>query len=204
MSKKTPSEITVTPLIPNPRATPYPLRFYDPEIQIAANLEPFDKARMDRAFLKAEILRQAYLQQLHPLRSRFALPTYRRLSDPRKPLFDSNLISFSVGDAISRIVAGRGWKPKPSALARFLSFDQKIVHTLRFSGLHHMSCNLPQHRWFSWSSADRDFDSLLHDELTPYENGLMRHRFLFSSGAAIDLVFARVVWSTTRINRAKR
>ena len=203
MGKKSSSEIELTPLVPNPRAIPYPLQFYDPEIQIAINTEPFDKPRMERAYRKAEVLRQAYLEQLQPLRFRLALPTYRRLSNPRKPLFDSNLISFSVGDAVGGIREGRRWKGIPSALAKFLSFDQKTIHTLRFSGLDHMSCNLPQYRWFSWSSGSREFDSLIHDELTPYKDQLMRHRFLFSSGAAIDIVFARMVWSATRVNRTK-
>jgi hypothetical protein len=163
------NERVLVQLQPNACAIPSPLRFYDPELQNALNVEPFDVERLQRARAKAKQLNAAYLGGLAELASRMSKRTFSLFSDPRDPMFDSDLVEFSFGDSLMLLAAG----------------------------IKALSVNVPSERWFDqWRSR---IDSLLAHELTGEEVGYMQHAFLFASGAAISITFERVRWHTRQI-----
>ena len=81
--------------------------------------------------------------------------------------------------------------------ATFGSFDEETLHTLTYKGIKALNVNVPMERWYERGGSR--IDSLLSHELTGAEVGLMRHAFLFASGAAFSITFERVRWETKRI-----
>ena len=155
--------------------------------------------RYQQAKAKGERLHRSYLRQLAPLCSRLNERTYARFSDYRQPLFDSNLLEFTFGDAIGRVLTRNRWRPRTSAQAKFLSFDLKTIHILSYRRVDFLFVDVPRERWFDMGG--RDIDSLLHDELTRVGRDRMQHRFLFASGAKESITFAEVKWVTKRLSR---
>ncbi len=80
--------------------------------------------------------------------------------------------------------------------ATFGSFDEETLHTLTYRGVKALNVNVPMERWYERGGCR--IDSLLSHELTSEEVGLMRHAFLFASGAALSIIFERVKWQTKR------
>jgi hypothetical protein len=192
------NERVLVQLQPNACAIPSPLRFYDPELQNALNVEPFDVERLQRARAKAKQLNAAYLGGLAELASRMSKRTFSLFSDPRDPMFDSDHVEFSIGDSLMLLAAGNRQKTLEMGVrATFRSFDGKTLHLLTYKGIKALSVNVPSERWFDqWRSR---IDSLLAHELTGEEVGYMQHAFLFASGAAISITFERVRWHTRQI-----
>ena len=190
---------SLTQLEPDESATPSPLRFYDPEIQNAWNAEPPDGERIERANQKAVKLKAAYVRQLADLAERMSKETYSRFSDPGQPLFDADLFKFSVGDALAHSEPRqRRMKLSTAVEATFCSFDGKTLHDLTYSGIAAVRVDVPNGRWFSWPTGRKRMDSLLADELTSLDPELMKHAFLFVSGATISIEFKKVNWKTRR------
>jgi hypothetical protein len=182
----------------NKLAIPRPLQFYDPELQEAWNAEPADPARLEKARDHARELHRAYLKQLPPLQPRLSMKTYLRFSDPRQPLFDSDLLEFAFGDAVSlHRKRSRRQRLKLSVRAQFRSFDEKSIHTLTYRRVVSLNANIPSDRWFDW--GDGQIDHLLADELTEADASSMRHTFLFASGTLISILFGAVTWESTRV-----
>jgi hypothetical protein len=190
---------SLTVLQPNMDAVPSPLRFYDPELQNAWNAEPFDKVRLQRASQNAKELNLAYLRQMKDLVDRVSKRTFALFSDPEQPLFDADLFELSIGDALKYAVPKRRRvAPSTSVRATFRSFDSKTLHVLTYNRIASVNFNLPHDRWFSWPSGGSRIDSLLAHELTSMDATLMKHAFLFVSGATISIHFERVKWETRR------
>jgi hypothetical protein len=91
------------------------------------------------------------------------------------------------------------WCPKISAEAKFLSFDFATMHILTYRLVDSLRINVPAKRWFDM--GNRNFGSLLHDELTASRRQLMQHRFQFSSGARVGLHLVRRDWMTKAVRR---
>jgi hypothetical protein len=190
-------------LEPDESATPSSLRFYDPEIQNAWNAEPRDGERIERANQEASKLKAAYLRQLTDLSERISKETFSRFSDPRQPLFDADLFKFSVGDALGYSEPRqRRMRLSTAVEATFCSFDGKTLHDLTYSGIAAVRVDVPNGRWFSWPTGRNRMDSLLADELTSLDPQLMKHAFLFASGATISIECKRINWKTRR-NRSR-
>jgi hypothetical protein len=190
---------SLTPLQPEKNATPSPLRFYDPEIQNAWNAEPPDKDRIERANQKAAELKAAYLRQLIDLSGRISKKTLSLFSDPKQPLFDADLFKFSVGDALTySIPRKRKLRLSTAVEATFCSFDGKTLHDLTYTGVASVNLDIPTERWFSLPTGGSRIDSLLANELTASNPQLMKHAFLFVSGATISIEFKQVKWTTRR------
>jgi hypothetical protein len=192
-----------TPLQPDENATPSPLRFYDPEIQNAWNAEPPDSERIARANQRAAELKTAYLRQLSDLSGRISKKTFSLFSDPKQPLFDADLFKFSVGDALGYLEPRkRRARPTTSVEATFRSFDGNTLHDLTYRGIASVNVDVPNTRWFIWPGGGSRIDSLLANELTALDSELMKHAFLFVSGATITIEFRGVTWKTKR-NRSR-
>jgi hypothetical protein len=192
------SKKTLVVAQPNPAAIPAPLRYYDPELQDALNAEPYDADRFQRARAKAKQLHASYIEELNALASRLSQRTSSLVADPQEPLFDADLFEFSFGDALQNAAAGsRRRALRMSVRATFGSFDEETLHTLTYRGVKALNANVPMERWYErWGSR---IDSLLSHELTSAGVGLMRHAFLFASGAALSIICERVRWETKRI-----
>jgi hypothetical protein len=189
------SERTLVLIQPRSAATPAPLRYYDPELQNSFCVELFDADRLQRARAKAKELNAAYLKGLSSLAPRLSKRTFALFADPREPMFDSDLLEFSFGDSIQyEAVRGRRRTLEMIVRAAFRSFDEKTLHLLTYKGVRALSVNVPEERWFAGGRSR--IDSLLAHELTGEENDLMKHAFLFASGAAISITFERVRWHT--------
>jgi len=80
--------------------------------------------------------------------------------------------------------------------AKFRSFDEKILHLLTYKNIKALSVNVPSKRWFEMGW--KRMDSLLADELTSVDAKLMKHAFLFASGATISITSEWVRWETKR------
>jgi hypothetical protein len=194
---------SLTQLEPDESGTPAPLRFYDPEIQNAWNAQPPDMERIQRANLEAAKLKAAYLSQLTSLSERISKKTFSLFSDPKQPLFDADLFKFSVGDALAYSEPSqRRMRMSIAVEATFCSFDGKTLHDLTYSGIAAVRVDVPNGRWFSWPGGGNRMDSLLADELTSLDTELMKHAFLFVSGATISIEFKKVHWKTRR-NRSR-
>jgi hypothetical protein len=188
---------TLVPVLPNPAAIPAQLRFYDPELQNALNSEPWDPARFERARAKSRGLHAAYLKQLAKLAPRLSKRTYSRFSDSRQPLFDGDLLQFSFGDSLSHSRnAPRRKRFETSIQVIFRSFDGKTEHILSYRNIKSLNVTVPSERWFN--QVPNCIHSLLADELTSAGQHLMRHHFLFVTGAVIVISFERVRWETRR------
>ena len=72
----------LTVIQPNLAATPPALRYYDPELQIAWNLEPCDRERLERAQRRAKELHKAYLRSLTALAPLMSKRTFSLFSNP--------------------------------------------------------------------------------------------------------------------------
>jgi hypothetical protein len=190
---------SLTQLEPNESGTPAPLRFYDPEIQNAWNAGPPDRQRVQRANLEAARLTAAYLSQLTNLSERMSKKTFSLFSNPKRPLFDADLFRFSVGDALAYSESRQQRMRLSTAVeATFCSFDGKTFHDLSYSGVAAVRVDVPKARWFSWPNGKNRMDSLLADELTALDAELMKHAFLFVSGATISIEFKHVKRKTRR------
>jgi hypothetical protein len=187
-------------LQPNPNRRPAPLKYYDPELQDAGNAEPYDEARFQRAGAKAKRLCSAYLKQLAQLRPRLSKRTYSLFADERQLLFDSNVLEFMFGDSFKRYRT-RGFRFTTAVSAKFLDFDMKTIHVLKYRGVDSLNINVPSERWYDWGGASKNIDRLLANELTAVNPTMMEHRFLFSSGTTISVKFSRVTWGTKRAPR---
>jgi hypothetical protein len=193
-------DLTLNTLVhaqPNPKAIPAPLQYYDPELQDALNVEPYDADRLQRARAKSKQLHAAYMKQLAALAPRLSKRTYSLFSDPKQPLFDSDLSIFSFGDSLGYAAkTRRRRKLETSIKAVFCSFDEKTLNELTYKGIESFNANIPVERWYEmWRNR---IDSLLADELTSADANLMQHAFLFASGATISITFERVIWKTMR------
>jgi hypothetical protein len=189
---------TLVQLLPNPAAIPTQLRFYDPELQNALNSEPWDPARFERARAKSRKLRDAYLKQLAKLAPRLSKRTFSRFSNSRNPLFDSDLLQFSFGDSLSHArIAPRINRFETSIQAIFRSFDGKTDHILSYKNIKSLNVTVPSERWFDMFG--NRISSLLTDELTSARRHMMRHQFLFETGAVIVITFERVRWETKKV-----
>jgi hypothetical protein len=192
------SKKTLVVAQPNSVATPSPLRYYDPELQDALNTEPYDADRFQRARAKAKQLNAAYMEELNALASRLSQRTLSLFADPQEPLFDADLFEFSFGDSLQHAAArSRRRALKMTVRAAFGSFDEETLHTLTYRGVKALNVNVPMERWYERGGSR--IDSLLSHELTSAGVGLMRHAFLFASGAALSVIFERVRWETKRI-----
>ncbi|HWR15975.1 MAG TPA: hypothetical protein VN577_14195 [Terriglobales bacterium] len=176
-------------------ANPEPLTYYDRELQNAWNAEPFDPDRLRRAHEKSKQLYRAYNKQLRKLRPRLAKRTYERFTDEKDPLFDSNLLEFTFGDALGTAKKAIVRPSQAAVRATFLSFDEKTLHELRYRKLESLQVDLPTEPWFHWG-GHKQIDSLLSHELTANGRSLMQHKFLFASGAVIAVTFAEMTWKT--------
>ena len=193
------SELTIAQ--PSIKFVPKPLRYYDPELQNAGSPEEWNEesyARFRRAKDEAKRLRRAYQKQLAKLRPRLSKRTYSLFADERQPLFDSNLLEFAFGDSISKLRT-RGFRFATIVSAKFLGFDMKTIHLLRYRGINSLAINVPNERWYDWSDATA-IDSLLANELIASSATLMEHRFLFSSGTTISIRFSEVRWDKRRLH----
>lgn len=180
--------------------TPKPLTYYDPELQNAANSEDADRYRS--ALRKHARLRASYLRHLSTIRDRVPRAAYARLIAEKNPLFDSNLLTFTVGDGFGNVSARKGWNPKTRIEAKFVDFDLRRVHTLTYSGLHCLSFDMPREQWFdSYDPSDRDLNSMIHEELTAVSKDLLRHTFLFTTGTMIEITFRKLHWTTSPFRR---
>jgi hypothetical protein len=190
---------SLTQLQPDIAAAPSPLRFYDPELQNASNVEPFDAVRFQRAMQKANQLQEEYLLQIADFADRLSKRTLSLISDPKHPLFDADLFEFSVGDALKYSVPRkRRVSPSASVRATFCSFDQRTLHVMTYTRIASMNIDFPGDRWFDWPTDITRFDSLLADEVTAVDAKLMKHAFLFVSGATISIEFEQIKWDTRR------
>jgi hypothetical protein len=190
------------PVRPNRESTPRGWRFYDPEQQNLANEEPLDMVRYRAVLRKQRRLRERYLRHLSSLRNRLANSTYTRFTADAPPLFDSNLLEFSVGDALGKFEPRARWRPKTTIEADLLSFDMKTIHTLHYTDVDSLLFEMPHERWFnSFDQARRGIDSLIHDELTAAGKLSMQHGFLFVSGTTIRIIFRSIRWTTKRLLR---
>jgi hypothetical protein len=193
---------TLTLAQSNKRAIPQPLRFYDPELQEAWNADPFDPERLEKARQKASELHHAYLKHLQRLSPRLSKKTYQRFSDPRLPLFDSDLVEFAFGDLLgARLNTQRRTRPQLAIRALFRSFDEKTLHELKYRPVESLNANIPLERWFDWGDGRRRIDHLLADELTDAGGSQMQHTYLFASGTLISIRFGTVTWERTRIGQ---
>jgi hypothetical protein len=180
--------------------TPKALKYYDPELQNAANSD--DAERYRTALRKHARLRNSYLRHLGMIRDRVSRAAYARLSAERNPLFDNNLLAFTVGDGFGNVLSTKGWNPKTRAEASFVDFDLKKVHLLSYSGLDCLQLNMPHEQWFdSGNRRNRDIDSLIHNELTAAGSDLLRHTFLFTTGTTIEITFRKLRWITKPFRR---
>jgi len=188
---------TLVQLQPNPSAVPAPLRFYDPELQNSLNAEPFDADRFQRARAKAKRLNTAYLEGISALGSQLSKRTLSLFADPREPMFDSDLLEFSLGDSLQHATVGsRRRRLELTVRATFRSFDEKTLHLLTYRGIKALNLNVPIERWFDMGRSR--IDSLLAHEITGEEIDLMQHAFLFVSGAAISITCEQIRWQTKR------
>ena len=190
---------TLSLVQPNRKAIPPPLRYYDPELQDALNVEPFDEDRLQRARAKAVRLNSAYLEEISGLAPRLSRRTFSKFSDPRQPLFDSDLLEFAFGDSLGYPVTTKGRQRTlmMAVRAAFRSFNEKLIHVLTYSDVDSLSVNVPAETWYARCGKKR-IDCLLADELTSVDSGLMSHAFLFVSGASVSITFERVRWETKR------
>lgn len=194
---------SLTQLKPDEDATPSSLRFYDPEIQNAWNAEPADRERIERANQKAVELNAAYLRQLGGLAGRMSKQTLSLFSNPKQPLFDADLFRWSFGDSLAYSgLRKRRMRRSTSVEATFCSFDGNTFHDLTYSGVASVNVDVPNRRWFSWPTGNSRIDSLLTNELTALDTELMKHAFLFVSGATISIEFEQVKWKNRR-NRSR-
>lgn len=193
------SELVV--LQPNPNCVLEPLTYYDPELQNAGSAETSDPERLQRAIAKSEQLRAEYRNQLRKLRSRLNQRTYVRLEGAHDPLFDSNLLEFTFGDRLGFSNKARRTRLRTSVRATFLSFEEDTLHELRYRHIESLRVNVPVERWFEWGYGAKEIGNLLAHELTAVDDSLMQHKFLFTSGAAITVVFAEMAWDTRRAAR---
>jgi hypothetical protein len=193
-------DLTLNTLVhaqPNPKAIPAPLQYYDPELQDALNAEPYDADRFQRARAKSKQLHAAYMKQLVALAPRLSKRTFSLFSDPKQPLFDSDLLRFSFGDSLGYAAKTRRRRRlEISVQAIFGSFDGEILNELTYKGIEFVKANVPVERWYQMGV--NKIDSLLADELTSADANLMQHAFLFASGATISITFERVIWKTMR------
>jgi hypothetical protein len=197
---KQPDKRSLVHIQPSPDAIPAPLQYYDPELQNSLNIEPFDEERFQRARVKSKKLHAAYLKEVSSLSPRLNKSTFLRFSDSRQPLFDSNLLEFSLGDSLSNAEMRCHRKTLEMVVqAEFRSFDEKILHRLTYKKIKALNVNVPSERWFEMGR--KNLDSLLADELTSVDAKLMQHSFLFASGATISITFERVRWETMRNRR---
>jgi hypothetical protein len=186
---------------PNPNSVLEALTYYDPELQNALNLEPFDSERFERARAKSKQLHDEYIRQLEKLRSRLNQRTYARFADEREPLFDSNLFEFTFGDCLGVAeTKRRARRSRTSASATFRSFDGKTLHVFRYRNIEFLRVNVTSERWFDMGGGGQ-IDSLLAHELTGAPDALLQHKYLFASGAAICIGFSQVIWDTHRVSK---
>jgi len=200
MEKSTRNLVVVQP---NSKALPESLTYYDPELQNAWNVEPHDAERLAAAIAKSRVLQRKYMKQLTKLRPRLNQRTYARFAAESDSLFDSNLLEFTFGDHLNFAAKARRKRPRTTVRATFLSFDENTLHELRYRDIESVRVNVPEERWFEWPNTDgrKQIDSLLSHELTGSGQHLMRHKFLFASGATISIGFARIAWGTQRISK---
>jgi hypothetical protein len=193
-------EYKLVQLQPNLNAVPASLRYFDPEVQNAANAEPLDMDRFIRANAKGQQLKAAYLEALTALAPRLSKRTFSLFADPREPLFDSDLAAFSAGDLLPFATSGtRRMRMELNVQATFRSFDLKTLHQLRYRGIKSLNFNFPAERWFDWGDS---VASLLAHELTGEQTGPMQHAFYFVSGATLSITFERVSWQAKRNSQA--
>jgi hypothetical protein len=197
------SKVELVVLQPNPNCVLEPLTYYDPELQNAGSAKTSDPERLQRAIAKSEQLRAEYRNQLKKLRSRLNQRTYSRLADAHDPLFDSDLLEFTFGDRLGFSSKAPRTRLRTRVCATFLSFEQDILHQLRYRHIESLRVNVPVERWFAWSNGAKEIGNLLAHELTAVDESLMQHKFLFSSGAAVTVVFAEIAWDTRRAARTK-
>jgi len=137
------------------------------------------------------------MEEVSSLAPRLSKRTFSLFSDPRQPLFDSDLLGFSFGDLLHYMPGRNRRKALETAVeATFRSFDQKTLHLLSYKGIEALSVNVPSERWFEMKR--KSIDHLLADELTSAGANRMQHAFLFASGAVISITFERVRWETKR------
>jgi hypothetical protein len=196
---KTQRELSVVQA--NPKSVIEPLRYHDPELQVAWNIEPADPERLQRAMEKSKRLHAEYLEQLKRLRPRLNERTYARFSAERDPLFDNNLLEFTFGDRLGFAELRRKKRPRLAVRVSFLAFEGDKLHELHYRDVDTLHVKVPQERWFDMGGY-KEIDSLLAHELTSANVSLMSHRFLFASGAAIAITFAEVFWGTRSVKRS--
>jgi len=201
MAKQTRELIIIQP---NPKSVIEPLKYYDPELQNAWNVEPADPERIERAMKRGQELQRDYLQTLKGLRERLAQRTYAKFADESNPLFDSNLMEFTFGDQVGFAESKRKKRPRLSVRTTFLSFKEDKLHDLHYRNVESMQITVPTERWFDWGDGNPQLDSLLAHELTGAKNQPLSHQFLFASGARISIAFADVTWETRRAKRRSR
>jgi hypothetical protein len=193
----TKSKVELVVQRPNPICVLEPLTYYDPELQNAGCEETSNPERLQRAFAKSEQLRAEYKKQLKNLRSRLNQHAYAHLMAERDPLFDSNLLQFTFGDRLGFGNKVRRTRLRTSVRATFLNFEGDRLHELSYRHIESLRVNVPIERWFEWGDGVKAIDCLLAHELTGSGDSLMQHKFLFSSGAAIAIVFAGMNWNTS-------
>ena len=194
------SGLSLVQVQPNPAAIPAPLRYYDPELQNAWNVEPFDNERLMRAQTKGMKLHAAYLRQVATLAPRLSKQTFSHVAAIRSPLFDADLVAFSFGDLLGHAAPRKRRKRLETTVqATFRSFEEDKLHLLAYRNIAALNVNVPADRWFD-AGGNKRIDSLLADELTNVDATLMQHAFLFASGAAISIQFEHVSWKTKRIS----
>jgi len=200
MAKQTRELIIIQP---NPKSVIEPLKYYDPELQNAWNVEPADPERIERAMKRGQQLQRDYLQSLKSLRGRLGQRTYAKFADESDPLFDSNLMEFTFGDHLGYATLKRNFRARLSVRTTFLSFEEDKLHHLHYQNVESLRITVPTERWYDWGNGINEIGNLLANELIA-ANSLMSHSFLFTSGTVIFIEFARVTWEKSRAKRPKR
>lgn len=177
------------------------MKYYDRELQDAWNSETADQARLARANQKSRLLLASYHDQLHKLRARMSARAYQLFSSEKYPLFDSNLLSFTVGDGTAMHAAGiYSTRFRTGIEAKFLNFQQDGIYTLAYRGIGSLSVDVPNDKWFD---PDDDIGCLLWHEITAAGAKFLNHEMLFTSGATIKIKFEKVLVSKHKVKKSK-
>jgi hypothetical protein len=175
------------------------MKYYDRDLQDAWNTHPTDRRQIAQVEQKARLLRASYFDQLARLRPRLSARAYSLFSKEKDPLFDSNILSFTVGDGMDMLATDTfSFRFRTGLELKLLNFDMDTVYSLSYREVRSMSLNLPDERWYG---PDDDFGSLLAHEVTAAGLESLRHEFLFTSGATIAIKFKKVLWSKRAVRR---
>jgi hypothetical protein len=179
------------------------MKYYLRELQDFMNSEN-DSAESTKHAIKIARkqarLHKEYLSQLSQLQKRITARTYTLLHTSSDPLFDSNLMAFSIGDSVRKKVKyGAEWF-HTEVFIRLITFEEDAIYTLKYRGVDSVRFDLPHEKWYNWPSV-HDIGCLLSHEVLPADEVYLSHEFLFTSGATLMIKFKKLDFEKMKIKK---